>query len=145
MNAVLSLSQSCSAKRRSRCTMSARLFCSASSLQARPVSRRHEQQQQQPALLPLKQAAAAFALSVSVLAAGPAFADLNVYEAAAGGEFGIGSAAQYGEANISGKDFSKQDLRRSNFTSAEARKTNFSGSNLQARDCPLHRPRSATQ
>jgi hypothetical protein len=37
-----------------------------------------------------------------------ALADLNVYEAAAGGEFGIGSAQQYGEADIQGKDFSNQ-------------------------------------
>lgn len=36
-------------------------------------------------------------------------------------EFGIGSAQQFGDATINGKDFSKQDLRRSNFTSAECR------------------------
>ena len=32
-------------------------------------------------------------------------ADLNKYEAAAGGEFNIGTAQQYGEADIKGKDF----------------------------------------
>lgn len=60
-----------------------------------------------------------------------AVADLNVYEAEAGGEFGRGSAMQYGEADLQGRDFEKQDLRRSNFTSADIRKANFKGSNLQ--------------
>lgn len=46
-------------------------------------------------------------------------------------EFGIGSAQQFGDATINGKDFSKQDLRRSNFTSAECRKCKFAGANLQ--------------
>ncbi len=35
-------------------------------------------------------------------------ADLNKYEAAAGGEFNIGTAQQYGEADIKGKDFHDQ-------------------------------------
>jgi hypothetical protein len=62
---------------------------------------------------------------------GPALADLNKYEAAAGGEFNIGSALQYGEADIKGKDFHDQDLRRSNFTAADCRNCNFSGAKLQ--------------
>ena len=52
-------------------------------------------------------AAAAF-LSLSLFACQPASADLNRFEAAAGGEFGVGTAAQYGEAELRGKDFSGQ-------------------------------------
>lgn len=52
--------------------------------------------------------AAAAVLASALLMCPPALADLNVYEAAAGGEFGIGSAQQYGEADIQGKDFSNQ-------------------------------------
>lgn len=42
---------------------------------------------------------------------------------------------------LQGRDFSKQDLQRSNFTSADARDANFAGSNLQARPpaAPAHR------
>eukprot|EP01025_Chloroclados_australasicus_P025276 TRINITY_DN2527_c0_g6_i1.p1 TRINITY_DN2527_c0_g6~~TRINITY_DN2527_c0_g6_i1.p1 ORF type:complete len:282 (+),score=24.87 TRINITY_DN2527_c0_g6_i1:88-846(+) len=58
-------------------------------------------------------------------------ADLNKFEAAAGGEFGIGSAQQFGEADLTGRDFSNQDLRRSNFTAADCRKCNFKNSKLQ--------------
>ncbi|XP_057977284.1 thylakoid lumenal protein TL20.3, chloroplastic isoform X2 [Malania oleifera] len=47
-----------------------------------------------------------------------ALAELNKYEAETRGEFGIGSAAQFGSA----------DLRRANFTSADMRESNFSGS-----------------
>lgn len=61
----------------------------------------------------------------------PAIADLNKYEAAAGGEFNIGSALQYGEADIKGRDFHGQDLRRSNFTAADCRNCNFSDCKLQ--------------
>ncbi|KAJ9530804.1 hypothetical protein QJQ45_028702 [Haematococcus lacustris] len=57
--------------------------------------------------------------------------DLNRYEYDLPGEFGKGSAGQYGEADIDGQDFSNQDLRRSNFTSASAKRANFSNSNLQ--------------
>ncbi|PNW70481.1 hypothetical protein CHLRE_17g721700v5 [Chlamydomonas reinhardtii] len=74
---------------------------------------------------------AAVALAATMSLAGPALADLNAYEAATGGEFGIGSAMQYGEADIQGRDFSNQDLRRSNFTSADCRNATFKGSNLQ--------------
>ncbi|MEW5299135.1 MAG: hypothetical protein WDW38_005029 [Sanguina aurantia] len=58
-------------------------------------------------------------------------AELNRFEFEAGGEFGTGTAQQYGEADISGKDFHDQDMRRSNFTSADCRRANFSGANLQ--------------
>lgn len=60
----------------------------------------------------------------------PAMADLNKYEADLGGEFGNGTALQFGEADIAGKDFSKQDLRRSNFTAADCRDCNFKNSKL---------------
>ncbi|GIL71719.1 hypothetical protein Vretimale_846 [Volvox reticuliferus] len=79
----------------------------------------------------LRTAAAAFVATATLALAGPALADLNVYEAEAGGEFGIGSAQQYGEADVQGRDFSGQDLRRSNFTSADCRNANFKGANLQ--------------
>lgn len=62
------------------------------------------------------QKGAAAALSAALLLAPPAFADLNKYEQELGGEFGNGTAQQYGEADIKGRDFSGQDLRRSNFT-----------------------------
>eukprot|EP01023_Acetabularia_acetabulum_P018022 TRINITY_DN1909_c0_g1_i1.p1 TRINITY_DN1909_c0_g1~~TRINITY_DN1909_c0_g1_i1.p1 ORF type:complete len:246 (+),score=40.18 TRINITY_DN1909_c0_g1_i1:304-1041(+) len=63
--------------------------------------------------------------------AAPSYADLNKFEAAAGGEFGIGTAQQYGEADLTGRDFSNQDLKRSNFTAANCRKCNFKNSQLQ--------------
>lgn len=53
-------------------------------------------------------AGAAFLASALLAVSPPAFADLNVFEAEAGGEFGRGTAMQYGEANIQGKDFSAQ-------------------------------------
>lgn len=52
--------------------------------------------------------AAATLLSFSAFACPPALADLNKFEAAAGGEFNVGTAAQYGEAELRGKDFSGQ-------------------------------------
>jgi uncharacterized protein YjbI with pentapeptide repeats len=65
------------------------------------------------------------AASLAVALPQSAFAELNKLEAAAGGEFGNGTALQFGEADIKGKDFSNQDLRRSNFTSADCRDCNF--------------------
>ncbi|KHN42710.1 Thylakoid lumenal protein, chloroplastic [Glycine soja] len=47
-----------------------------------------------------------------------ALADLNKFEAEMRGEFGIGSAAQFGSA----------DLRLANFTAADMRESDFSGS-----------------
>lgn len=64
--------------------------------------------QQRITAAPLRDAGLAFLASAALLACPPALADLNVYEAAAGGEFGIGSALQYGEADVSGRDFSNQ-------------------------------------
>ena len=52
--------------------------------------------------------AAAAILSLSLVTCQPASADLNKFEAAAGGEFGVGTAAQFGEAELRGKDFSGQ-------------------------------------
>jgi hypothetical protein len=69
------------------------------------------------------------ALSAGVFSPG-ALAELNQYEAEIGGEFGNGTAQQYGEAEIPGRDFSKQDLRRSNFTAADCRDCNFKDAKL---------------
>lgn len=66
----------------------------------------------------------------SLVVCAPAMADLNKYEAELGGEFGNGTALQFGEADIAGKDFSKQDLRRSNFTAADCRDCSFKNSKL---------------
>lgn len=52
--------------------------------------------------------AAAGVLSLGLAFTQPSFADLNKFEAAAGGEFGVGTAMQYGEAELRGKDFSNQ-------------------------------------
>jgi uncharacterized protein YjbI with pentapeptide repeats len=56
-----------------------------------------------------------------ILTAMPACAELNKFEYSAGGEFGMGTAQQYGEADVKDRDFSGQDLRRANFTSADCR------------------------
>lgn len=48
---------------------------------------------------------AAIALSSALCIGGPAIAELNKYEAAAGGEFNNGTAQQYGEATLVGHDF----------------------------------------
>ena len=48
---------------------------------------------------------AAVALSSALCIGGPAIAELNKYEAAAGGEFNNGTAQQYGEATLVGHDF----------------------------------------
>lgn len=76
-------------------------------------------------------------LSISLLASGigpfnnnTALADLNKFEADIGGEFGKGTAQQYGEADLKGRDFSSQDLTRSNFTAADCRDANFKDSKL---------------
>lgn len=46
--------------------------------------------------------------SASLLFAAPSIAELNPYEYNAGGEFGVGTAQQFGEADIKGKNFSGQ-------------------------------------
>jgi hypothetical protein len=84
---------------------------------------------------PVRVAAAAAAAAVTAVALAlaplPALAGLNEREAELGGEFGNGTAQQWGEADIDGKDFSGQDLRRSNFTSTSCKKCNFRGTKLQ--------------
>lgn len=73
---------------------------------------------------------AAALLSAVLLTAQPASADLNKFESESGGEFGRGTAQQFGEADIKGKNFAGEDLRRSNFTAADCRDCNFKGSKL---------------
>ncbi len=74
----------------------------------------------------LGKAAIAAGLAASLTLAGtPARADLNKFEYNAGGEFGVGTALQYGEADLKNRDFHNQDLTRSNFTAADCRNCNF--------------------
>ncbi|XP_042440217.1 thylakoid lumenal protein TL20.3, chloroplastic-like isoform X1 [Zingiber officinale] len=71
---------------------------------------------------------------VSALAAvivsfgGVALADLNKFEAELRGEFGIGSAAQFGSADLKRSVHVNENFRRANFTAADMRESNFSGS-----------------
>ncbi|XP_057811151.1 thylakoid lumenal protein TL20.3, chloroplastic isoform X1 [Salvia miltiorrhiza] len=58
----------------------------------------------------------------------PAMADLNKFEAETRGEFGIGSAAQFGSADLKKAVHVNENFRRANFTSADMRESNFSGS-----------------
>ncbi|RVX15699.1 Thylakoid lumenal protein TL20.3, chloroplastic [Vitis vinifera] len=58
----------------------------------------------------------------------PAVADLNKYEAETRGEFGIGSAAQFGSADLRKAVHVNENFRRANFTSADMRESDFSGS-----------------
>lgn len=104
--------------------------CRAAPQQRQRTTRAHRsvvcaaQQQQRPSPLAAVRAAgagaAAAAAAAILLVSGPASAELNQLEAQIGGEFGIGSAQQYGEADVKGRDFSNQDLRRANFTAAGA-------------------------
>ncbi|CAM9002416.1 unnamed protein product [Rhodiola kirilowii] len=57
-----------------------------------------------------------------------ALADLNKFEADQRGEFGIGSAAQFGSADLRKAVYVNENFRRANFTSADMRESNFSGS-----------------
>lgn len=52
--------------------------------------------------------ASAFVMLSPMMMTPSSLAELNVYEYNAGGEFGTGTAQQYGEADIKGKDFSGQ-------------------------------------
>lgn len=52
-----------------------------------------------------RNAGTAAVLSAALCLSPPALADLNKYEAAAGGEFGNGTAQQFGEADLRGRDF----------------------------------------
>ncbi|RVW50649.1 Thylakoid lumenal protein TL20.3, chloroplastic [Vitis vinifera] len=58
----------------------------------------------------------------------PAVADLNKYEVETRGEFGIGSAAQFGSADLRKAVHVNENFRRANFTSADMRESDFSGS-----------------
>uniref|UniRef100_A0A6N2JYX6 Thylakoid lumenal protein TL20.3, chloroplastic n=1 Tax=Salix viminalis TaxID=40686 RepID=A0A6N2JYX6_SALVM len=58
----------------------------------------------------------------------PAVADLNKFEAEIRGEFGIGSAAQFGSADLRKAVHLNENFRRANFTSADMRESDFSGS-----------------
>ncbi|XP_044477101.1 thylakoid lumenal protein TL20.3, chloroplastic isoform X1 [Mangifera indica] len=57
-----------------------------------------------------------------------ALADLNKYEAETRGEFGIGSAAQFGSADLRKAVHVNENFRRANFTAADMRESDFSGS-----------------
>ncbi|KAG1354495.1 thylakoid lumenal protein TL20.3, chloroplastic [Cocos nucifera] len=57
-----------------------------------------------------------------------AMADLNKYEADVRGEFGIGSAAQFGSADLKKAVHVNENFRRANFTAADMRESDFSGS-----------------
>ncbi|MCO5585828.1 hypothetical protein L7F22_039761 [Adiantum nelumboides] len=71
----------------------------------------------------------AAALAVTVLgSAYQAEADLNKFEADMRGEFGIGSAAQFGSADLRKTVHTNENFRRANFTSADMREADFSGS-----------------
>lgn len=72
----------------------------------------------------------AAALAVAVLGSThqQAQADLNKFEADTRGEFGIGSAAQFGSADLRKTIHTNENFRRANFTSADMREADFSGS-----------------
>ncbi|XP_021300965.1 thylakoid lumenal protein TL20.3, chloroplastic isoform X2 [Herrania umbratica] len=57
-----------------------------------------------------------------------ALAELNKYEAETRGEFGIGSAAQFGSADLRKAVHVNENFRRANFTAADMRESDFSGS-----------------
>lgn len=67
-------------------------------------------------------------VAVVSLSCSPAFADLNKYEAEMRGEFGIGSAAQFGSADLKKAVHTNENFRRANFTAADMRESDFSGS-----------------
>ncbi|KAL7167288.1 hypothetical protein ACSBR2_037868 [Camellia fascicularis] len=71
------------------------------------------------------------ALAAAVLTFGTnmsALADLNKFEAETRGEFGIGSAAQFGSADLRKAVHVNENFRRANFTSADMRESDFTGS-----------------
>lgn len=72
--------------------------------------------------------AAAAAVSLSCSFGSPVLADLNKFEADIRGEFGIGSAAQFGSADLRKAKYVNENFRRANFTSADMRESDFSGS-----------------
>ncbi|KAF3448386.1 hypothetical protein FNV43_RR09099 [Rhamnella rubrinervis] len=72
--------------------------------------------------------ALATAAVISLSSGMPAVADLNKFEANTRGEFGIGSAAQFGSADLRKAVHVNENFRRANFTSADMRESDFSGS-----------------
>ncbi|XP_002532572.2 thylakoid lumenal protein TL20.3, chloroplastic isoform X1 [Ricinus communis] len=72
--------------------------------------------------------ALAAAAAVNLGFGSPAAADLNKFEAELRGEFGIGSAAQFGSADLRKAVHVNENFRRANFTSADMRESDFSGS-----------------
>ncbi|EOY24427.1 Pentapeptide repeat-containing protein isoform 2 [Theobroma cacao] len=71
------------------------------------------------------------ALAAAMVAFGSdmsALAELNKYEAETRGEFGIGSAAQFGSADLRKAVHMNENFRRANFTAADMRESDFSGS-----------------
>ncbi|XVF13319.1 hypothetical protein REPUB_Repub08aG0198700 [Reevesia pubescens] len=71
------------------------------------------------------------ALAAAMVAFGSdisALAELNRFEAETRGEFGIGSAAQFGNADLRKAVHVNENFRRANFTSADMRESDFSGS-----------------
>ncbi|XP_030524931.1 thylakoid lumenal protein TL20.3, chloroplastic isoform X2 [Rhodamnia argentea] len=72
--------------------------------------------------------AALAAAVVSFSSSLPASADLNKYEAETRGEFGIGSAAQFGSADLRKAVHVNENFRRANFTAADMRESDFTGS-----------------
>ncbi|BAF09474.1 thylakoid lumenal protein TL20.3, chloroplastic isoform X1 [Oryza sativa Japonica Group] len=77
---------------------------------------------------PRWRAAVSAALAAAIVSAAPAYADLNKFEAEQRGEFGIGSAAQFGSADLKKAVHVNENFRRANFTAADMRESNFSGS-----------------
>ncbi|TVU29033.1 hypothetical protein EJB05_20575, partial [Eragrostis curvula] len=82
----------------------------------------------QPQPQPRWRVAVSAALAAAVVAAMPAYADLNKFEAEQRGEFGIGSAAQFGSADLKKAVHVNENFRRANFTAADMRESDFSGS-----------------
>ncbi|KAL3699092.1 hypothetical protein R1sor_017114 [Riccia sorocarpa] len=71
-------------------------------------------------------------LAAVVLSTGmKAGAELNKFEADTRGEFGIGSAAQFGSADLRKTVHAGENFRRANFTSADMREADFS-------NCPFN-------
>ncbi|XP_023550714.1 thylakoid lumenal protein TL20.3, chloroplastic isoform X1 [Cucurbita pepo subsp. pepo] len=71
--------------------------------------------------------ALAAAAVISFSSGMPSIAELNKYEADTRGEFGIGSAAQFGSADLRKAVHVNENFRRANFTSADMRESDFSG------------------
>ncbi|GAB4834230.1 hypothetical protein Ancab_032495 [Ancistrocladus abbreviatus] len=85
---------------------------------------KHVDSKQWKALISATLAAAVVSFNSSF----PALADLNKYEAELRGEFGIGSAAQFGSADLKKAVHINENFRRANFTAADMRESDFSGS-----------------